>query len=140
MPAGISQNDWDNMTLEERKRELEKRGYVEGLVIQSEVGEAWWGRFSERLTILSQESLWVNIPELTLETLPFYVFSAIQKNSTSEMKREIDATGRARNLIVETISWPDVCADLALFAYKIKGELVGSHEKKIADFTSAVQS
>lgn len=57
MPAGIIQSDWDGMTLEERKRELEKRGYVEGLIIQSEIGEAWWGRFSERLAIRSQESL-----------------------------------------------------------------------------------
>ncbi|MCY3710514.1 MAG: hypothetical protein OXG26_16610 [Caldilineaceae bacterium] len=93
MPAGIDQSDWDGMTLEERKRELKARGYVEGLVIQTEIGEAWGRRFYERL-ISRLESTGVRVPEVALKRLPLDVFEAISKNSTSVTAREFDPTER----------------------------------------------
>ena len=41
MPAGIDQSDWDSMSVEDRKMELEARGYVDRLVLQSEIDEVW---------------------------------------------------------------------------------------------------
>ncbi len=120
MITGIEQREWDKMTTEERKRELEARGYVDKLVIQTEIGEDWWDRFRERLSIRSKESLGVDVPEFFLEQLPFYVFSAIQQNSTDKMTRDLDSTLRTNGAIVRTINWPDVCVDLALLAYKAK--------------------
>lgn len=110
MPAGINQNDWDSMSVEERKRVLEARGYVDHLVIQSEVNKTWWDRFYESL-VIRQESSGVDIPESVLELPPFHVFFTISKNSSSVTTREFSPTGRAYGVIVKTIHWPDVCAD-----------------------------
>lgn len=112
--------DIRDMPLQEAKRKLESEGYVDRLELQSEVNEAWWDRFSERFTIRTQEPLGVDIPESVLELFPFHVFIAISENSTSVTTREFDSTGRAYGLIVKTVNWPDVCADLALLAYKSK--------------------
>ena len=119
MPAGIDQSDWDSMTVEERKRGLEARGYVDRLVIQSEIDEAWGRRFYERL-ISGLESSGVRVPEVARKRLPLDVFETISKNSTSVTTREFDPATGAYGLIVKTINWPDVCADLALLAYKSK--------------------
>ena len=120
MPAGIDQGDWDRMTVEERKKELEARGYVDRLVLQSEIDEAWGARFYERL-IVGLESPGIRVPEIAKKRLPLDVFETISKNSTSVATREFSPTGRTYDVIVKTIHWPDVCADLALFAYKSKG-------------------
>lgn len=119
MPAGIDQSDWDSMSVEERKMELEARGYVDRLVFQSEIDEAWGARFYERL-ISGLESAGVRVPEVARKRLPLDVFETISKNSSSITTREFDSTGRAYGVIVKTIHWPDVCADLALLAYESK--------------------
>ena len=119
MPAGIDQSDWDSMTVEERKRELEERGYVDRLVLQSEIDEAWGRRFYERL-VSGLESAGIRVPEVARKRLPLDVFETISKNSTSVATREFSPTGRAYGVIVKTVNWPDVCADLALLAYESK--------------------
>ena len=122
MPAGIDQSDWDSMTVEERKRELGARGYVDRLVIQSEIDEAWGRRFAERL-LDGFMSPGISVPKVVQKSLPLDVFETISKNSSSITTREFDATGRAYGVIVKTVHWSDVCADLALLAYESKGEV-----------------
>lgn len=117
----ISWDELSALSLEERKRELERRGYVDELKIQTEINEAWGRRFYERL-ISRLESSGVRVPEVTRKRLPLDVFETISKNSTSVSTREFDSTGRAYGLIVKTVHWPDVCADLALLAYQIERE------------------
>jgi hypothetical protein len=121
MPAGIDQSDWDSMSVEERKSELEARGLVDRLVIQSEIDEARGRRFYERL-VSRLESGGVRVPEVARKRLPLDVLETISKNSTRETTREFDPATGAHGVIVKTVHWPDVCADLALLAYKSKGE------------------
>ena len=122
MPAEIDQSDWDSKTVEKRKRELETRGYVNRLVIQSEIDEAWGRRFYERL-VSGLESPGIRVPKIARKRLQLDVFETISKISSSITKREFDSTGRAHGVIIKTVHWSDVCTDLALLAYESKGEV-----------------
>ena len=93
--------------------------WAKNLVFKTEVDEIWLDRFFNRFFEGLASSKTVSSHGVYTYLIE-NIFPTLDINTVSVTSRKFNSTGRAYHEIVFTLKFPEICADLALLAYKSK--------------------